>query len=163
MLRSRSNGVASVDESCETPTLAEDERLARQVFARFGDGSGPRILEMVRLTGFTNRVYAVDTPDGRFCLRIPGAGTAEIIDRAGEAANARRAAAAGVAPPLLYFDADGIMVTPFLGDTRTLSGPALPTATRWRARPQRCAACMSRPAISPTCSRLSRSWTVMPP
>jgi thiamine kinase-like enzyme len=103
---------------------AEDEALAREVFARLEKGSGVVISNMVRLAGFTNRVYAVETRAGRFCLRIPGSGTAEIIDRKREAANARRAVQAGVAPEIVYLAAEGVMVTRFVSGAKPLSGRA---------------------------------------
>jgi thiamine kinase-like enzyme len=69
---------------------------------------------LTRLPGLTNRVYRVDLPDGRFALRIPGDGTSAIIDRETEEANARAAAKAGVAPEVIHFGADGVMLTKFV-------------------------------------------------
>ena len=54
--------------------------------------------EARRLGGLTNRVYRL----GDRILRIPGAGTEAYIDREREAAMAGAAAAAGVAPPLVW-------------------------------------------------------------
>ncbi|TIW82828.1 MAG: LPS biosynthesis choline kinase, partial [Mesorhizobium sp.] len=51
-----------------------------------------------RLGGLTNRVYRA----GDVCLRIPGKGTEEYINRANEAVAAREAASAGVSPLVLY-------------------------------------------------------------
>jgi thiamine kinase-like enzyme len=71
-----------------------------------------------RLGGLTNRVYRV----GDFCLRIPGKGTEEYINRANEAVAAREAARAGVSPEVLHFDAaSGVMVTRFLDGAATMS------------------------------------------
>ena len=73
---------------------------------------------IVPLKGLTNRVFKIEIPRGAFCLRIPGRGTAEIIDRAAEQRNARAAAKAGVGPEVLHFGADGVMLTPFIeGET----------------------------------------------
>jgi thiamine kinase-like enzyme len=67
--------------------------------------------EAVRLGGLTNRVYRL----GPHILRVPGAGTEEYIDRAREAVMAGAAAAAGVAPGLVWADpARGLMVTEFV-------------------------------------------------
>ena len=86
--------------------------MARRVLGRMGVAAlGPR---MERLAGYTNRVYAVETTAGRLCLRIPGARTETLIDRRLEAENARKAAAAGVAPAVLYADPAGVMMTPFV-------------------------------------------------
>ena len=68
-----------------------------------------------RLGGLTNRVYRL----GGHCLRIPGKGTEEYINRANEAVAAREAAKAGVSPDVLYFDArTGVMVTRFVDARR---------------------------------------------
>jgi thiamine kinase-like enzyme len=74
-----------------------------------------------RLGGLTNRVYRVTTAGGSYCLRLPGKGTEAYIDRAVEATNARAAAAAGVAPEVLLFAPDGLMLTRHLDGTVTLS------------------------------------------
>ena len=81
-----------------------------------------------RLYGLTNRVYRVDTPDGSYCLRVPGVGTEGFIDRSVEKVNAAAAARAGVSPEVLHYGDDAVMVTPFLGDTTTMS-PALLQST----------------------------------
>ena len=71
-----------------------------------------------RLGGLTNRVYRL----GGHCLRIPGKGTEEYINRANEAVAAREAAKAGVSPDVLYFDAaTGLMVTRFIDGAETMS------------------------------------------
>ena len=77
-----------------------------------------------RLGGLTNRVYRV----GDLCLRIPGAGTEEYIDRANEAVAAEQAAKAGVSPEVVHFDAaSGTMVTRFIDGAATMSPEAFRT------------------------------------
>jgi len=67
--------------------------------------------EPQRLGGLTNLVFRV----GDYCLRIPGKGTEEYIDRANEAVATKETAKAGVSPELLHFDpATGVMVTRFI-------------------------------------------------
>ncbi|MGR3662495.1 MAG: phosphotransferase [Paracoccaceae bacterium] len=74
-----------------------------------------------RLGGLTNLVYRV----GDYCLRMPGLGTEEYINRADEKIATHAAVQAGVSPDVLYVDtATGIMVTRFIGDGVTLT-PAL--------------------------------------
>ncbi len=74
--------------------------------------------EIVRLGGLTNKVYRI----GDLCLRLPGAGTEEYIDRKNEAVAAREAAKAGVSPELLHADpASGVMVTRFIDGTITMT------------------------------------------
>ncbi len=68
-----------------------------------------------RLGGLTNRNYKVTVGDDSFVLRIPGEGTCEYINRVDEEHNARIAAAAGVNPEVLFFDAaDGVQLTRFI-------------------------------------------------
>ncbi len=76
---------------------------------------------LLRLGGLTNRVYRA----GDLCLRIPGKGTEEYIDRGNEKVAAGEAAKAGVSPDVLYFDdATGVMVTRFLDGAATMSPEA---------------------------------------
>ena len=71
-----------------------------------------------RLGGLTNRVYRV----GQYCVRLPGEGTEEYINRANEAVAAREAAGAGVSPEVIHADADtGLMVTRFIEGAVTMS------------------------------------------
>jgi thiamine kinase-like enzyme len=81
-------------------------------------GTEPDLLACERLGGLTNRVYRV----GEWCLRLPGQGTEAYIDRAVEAVNARAAAAAGVAPEVLFVDpASGVMLTRYVAGTVTMT------------------------------------------
>jgi thiamine kinase-like enzyme len=75
-------------------------------------------LKISRLGGLTNLVYRVETPGKEaFCLRVPGRGTESFIDRAAERANVTAAAAAGVAPAVLHYGEDGVMLMPLLAGT----------------------------------------------
>jgi thiamine kinase-like enzyme len=76
--------------------------------------SGP----IERLGGLTNRVFRI----GEMCLRIPGEGTEEYINRANEEVAAREAAKAGVSPEVLFSEpATGLMVTRFIEGAKTMS------------------------------------------
>ncbi|TPL75683.1 phosphotransferase family protein [Mesorhizobium sp. B2-3-15] len=71
-----------------------------------------------RLGGLTNLVFKA----GDYCLRIPGKGTEEYINRANEAIAAREAAIAGVSPEVLHADAaSGLMVTRYIAGAETMS------------------------------------------
>ncbi|MBZ9992327.1 phosphotransferase family protein [Mesorhizobium sp. BH1-1-4] len=71
-----------------------------------------------RLGGLTNLVFRA----GDYCLRIPGKGTEEYINRANEAIAAREAARAGVSPEVLHADAaTGVMVTRYIAGAETMS------------------------------------------
>ncbi len=97
-----------------------DIAVARKAMAAIPlleDHVGP----ITRLGGLTNLVFHVSD----YCLRIPGKGTEEYINRAHEAVAAREAAKAGVSPEVLYFDArDGVMVTCFIDGAQTMSPAA---------------------------------------
>ncbi len=111
--------------------LADELDEARRQLAAIPGFStaSAEIARLERLPGLTNRVYKVELPDGRFALRIPGAGTAAIIDRRTEETNARAAAAAGVAPEVIHFGADGVMLTRFVdGEPLTRERIAAPGA-----------------------------------
>ncbi len=74
--------------------------------------------EPQRLGGLTNLVFRI----GDYCLRIPGKGTEEYIDRANEAVAAKEAARAGVSPEMLHFDPKtGVMVTRFIDGAATMT------------------------------------------
>jgi len=93
-----------------------DLDLARDVIATIPalrDAGAP-----ARLGGLTNLVFRV----GDLCLRIPGKGTEEYIDRANEAVAAREAARAGVSPEVVHVDATtGVMVTRFVAGAVTMN------------------------------------------
>lgn len=71
-----------------------------------------------RLGGLTNLVFRV----GDACVRLPGAGTEEYINRAHEAVAARAAADAGVSPDIIHADPEtGIMATRFIEGATTMT------------------------------------------
>lgn len=71
-----------------------------------------------RLGGLTNLVFRA----GDYCLRIPGKGTEEYIDRANEAVAAKEAARAGVSPEVVHCDdGTGVMLTRFIDGAHTMS------------------------------------------
>ena len=71
-----------------------------------------------RLGGLTNFVFRA----GDACLRIPGNGTEEYINRVNEAVAAQEAAKAGVSPDVLHADGrTGVMVTRFIAGAATMS------------------------------------------
>ncbi len=97
-----------------------DENLARETLATLKGLDG--VSEPVeRMGGLTNLVFRA----GEYCLRIPGKGTEEYINRANEAVAAREAAKAGVSPDVLHFDAEtGLMVTRFVEGAATMTPDA---------------------------------------
>jgi thiamine kinase-like enzyme len=133
-----------------TKREADEEAAARKRLAMLPGFSAARAdtARFERLVGMTNRVWKVDTGGEAFCLRLPGSGAAARIDRRIEERNARLAAEAGVAPEVLYFDEDGVMLTRFVGGAL----PLLP------ARVNDSAGAIERTAIA--LSRLHRSGVV---
>ncbi|RWB26874.1 phosphotransferase family protein [Mesorhizobium sp.] len=92
----------------------EEARAALAAIPALAGYEGP----LERLGGLTNLVFRA----GDVCLRIPGKGTEEYINRANEAVAAREAAKAGVSPELLHVDGEtGIMVTRFVAGAETMS------------------------------------------
>lgn len=79
-------------------------------------------LRVSRLGGLTNLVFRVDYQAKPYCLRLPGSGTEEYIDRKIEAHNAHAAARAGVSPQVLFAQPEtGIMVSDFLDGFETMT------------------------------------------
>ena len=82
----------------------------------------PARLNVERLGGLTNLVFRVRHGENDWCLRLPGKGTEEYIDRENEAGAARATAAAGVSPEVIAVDpATGVMVTRYIDGTATMS------------------------------------------
>ena len=97
--------------------MSDDLSLAREALQHISSLAGYRG-EIVRLGGLTNLVFRA----GDFCLRIPGKGTEEYINRANEAVAAREAARAGVSPEVIHFDEKtGEMATRFIDGAVTMS------------------------------------------
>jgi thiamine kinase-like enzyme len=96
----------------------DDARAALDgIDALRGFGGAP----VTRLGGMTNRVFRIDGPEP-VCLRLPGPGTAEYINRGNEMHAAREAARAGVGPEVPYADAaGGILVTRHIGGAVTMT------------------------------------------
>ncbi|MBZ9762152.1 phosphotransferase family protein [Mesorhizobium sp. CA8] len=100
----------------------DEARAALATIPALAGYDGP----LERLAGLTNMVYRA----GEVCLRIPGKGTEEYINRANEAVAAREAARAGVSPEVLYADpASGLMATRFIAGAETMS------PEKFKARP----------------------------
>ena len=94
--------------------VTDEARAKVAAIPMLADYTGP----LERLGGLTNLVFRA----GDLCLRIPGKGTEEYINRANEAVAAREAAKAGVSPEVLHADADtGVMVTRFIAGAQTMS------------------------------------------
>ncbi|HEX2527747.1 MAG TPA: phosphotransferase [Geminicoccus sp.] len=98
--------------------MSDELAKARAALADLGLPGDARLR---RLGGLTNLVFEVAGERESWCLRLPGKGTEDYIDRRVEATNARAAAEAGVAPALIHAGADGVTVTRLIEDTVTMS------------------------------------------
>ena len=108
-------------------TMPDDTAAIRDIVDRLAlfPGVTPAAIAIDRLGGQTNRVYRIAHGDVALCLRLPGKGTEEYIDRRVEGIAAAATAKAGVSPAVVHFDAaTGVMVTRFVEDAVTMS-PAL--------------------------------------
>jgi thiamine kinase-like enzyme len=86
-------------------------------------------LRIDRLGGLSNTNYKLTGPEMCIVVRLAGAGTEAYVNRRSEARNARAAAAAGVAPEVLYSDdRRGIMVTRFVEGAKPLDAERAGTA-----------------------------------
>lgn len=96
------------------------ERALEQVGSIVWPGHTPSAV--TRLGGLTNQVYRVDVNGDSLCLRVPGEGTADYINRRNEARASREVARVGVGAPVLYFDeTSGLAVTKFIEGATTMS------------------------------------------
>ncbi len=99
----------------------DDVHEALQNLPRFA-GRDPDSYERTRLGGLTNLVYRIAAPDETLIVRIPGAGTADYIDRAVELHNARAAADAGVSAQVIWGDGKrGVMISQCLDPITTMT------------------------------------------
>jgi thiamine kinase-like enzyme len=104
--------------------MHDDTITLRQIIDRLGlfPGACPDAVTIDRLGGQTNRVYRVGDGKDALCLRLPGKGTEEYINRRVEMIAAEATAKAGVSPEMLYCDPEsGVMVTRFISDAMTMS------------------------------------------
>jgi thiamine kinase-like enzyme len=98
-----------------SPADRQGRRLAAAL-ARVPALSDAEITDVTYLGGLTNRNYRVRFADGSVVVRLPGRAAGALIDRAAERHNAAIAAAASLAPELVFFDErDGLAVTSDLG------------------------------------------------
>ena len=86
----------------------------------------PALLQIEPLDGLTNRSFRVSKGAERYVLRTPGTGTESYIDRSREAHNMALAADLGIAPELIWQDAErGIMLCRHVEGARPLGAADL--------------------------------------
>ncbi len=121
--------------------MADLIRIVDRLAGRLGTvGGEPEPLD----GGITNRNFRVRFGERDCVLRLPGRDTELLgIDRAAERVATERAAALGIAPPLIVADEE-CMVTEWLPGARSTATACAPTR---RARHAPCA-----PSMTPGCS-----------
>lgn len=82
-------------------------------------------MEIQRMGGLTNRTYKVDFEDKQYVVRIPGAGTEELIVRNDEKISTELACKLKIDAELLYFGDDGSKVTKLIPNALTMSAELL--------------------------------------
>jgi thiamine kinase-like enzyme len=108
------------DPAADSPPAASTLELAAAL-ARIPPLAAADPAGAQRLGGLTNVNYLVSHGGSKYVVRLPGAGTAEYIDRAAEAIAARSAAAADVNAAVVFFDAaDGLMATGYIENSATM-------------------------------------------
>lgn len=71
--------------------------------------------DIMRLGGMTNHSYKITRMDGEsYLVRIPGEGTAEMINRSDERKSTELGCELGIDSPLIYFGDDGCKVMNFI-------------------------------------------------
>jgi thiamine kinase-like enzyme/choline kinase/predicted transcriptional regulator len=79
--------------------------------------------DIVPSGGMTNKNYKVSIKNKNYVLRVPGAGTEEMISRPDEKINASLAHELGLDTKVLYFDEKtGIKIAEFIEEAETLNG-----------------------------------------
>jgi len=98
--------------------VTEGLAAAKAAISAIPDLAGRWTIEPLR--GLTNRSYRLTRGTEALVLRLPGAGSAALVERKHEVRNHRIAASLGLAPPLVYGDGSGLLVTRFLDDASVL-------------------------------------------
>src|SRR4051794_658390 len=108
------------------PTLAELRRHLAALPPFAGRGDALERIEVSPLPGLTNRCVLVQDGAERYVLRLAGSATASYIDRHAEAEAMARAAALGLAPPVIAAAPEtGLLLTQFLPGARPLAAADL--------------------------------------
>ncbi len=89
------------------------------------------IANIAPLGGMTNKNYRLRLTDGReYVMRIPGAGTEDMIDRENEGKNLRAITKLGIDAKIVYFnERNGVKISEMIPDAKTLT----PKMARWES------------------------------
>lgn len=103
----------------------EDEIRAENIKLELVNGLGIKNKDIVSIEpagGMTNKNYKVNINGEYYILRMPGAGTSDMISRINEKNNARIAGVLGLDTEIVYFNENtGVKVSRFIEDAETLN------------------------------------------
>lgn len=106
------------------------ENAAKSVFMECMDMKPEEIQKFQVCGGMTNTNFYVKSTKGEYILRIPGAGTDQMIDREKEEENSKLGSDLGINVPNLYFDRNtGVKITSYIPQAETLN----PKTARWES------------------------------
>lgn len=125
MQRSRANN----GRLTESQKIAAETAKAqiRTHFSRFFNYRGQHVLQSAKTMsgGMTNHNYLVRTNSNEYIARVPGSGSAALINRKHESYDTQVAFDAGLTPEVVYDEVNGKKVTRFLKNANKLSINAL--------------------------------------
>lgn len=125
---------------CKREQLRRENR-AREVFLECMRMDPNKVRRFHVCGGMTNTNFYVDTQEGEFILRIPGAGTDKMINREREERNSRIGAELGINIPNIYFNREtGVKITSYIQAAETLNGKT----ARWEANMRKTAEILGR-------------------
>lgn len=117
------------------------ENSAREVFLECMRMDPNKVKRFHVCGGMTNTNFYVDTQEGEFILRIPGAGTDRMIDREREERNSRIGAELGINIPNIYFNREtGVKITSYIPAAETLNAKT----ARWEKNMRKTAELLGR-------------------
>ncbi len=79
-----------------------------------------------QIGGMSNKNFQVDYLDNRYVLRVPGIGSAGMVERSYEEFNSMEGSKLGINPPVKYFNArTGIKLVDFIDNAETLNSATI--------------------------------------
>lgn len=106
---------------CRREDPFDDENLRRHLETIFSE-QNPASAEIVKIGGMSNKNFRVTIDGKSYVLRVPGNGSAGMVDRTDEEFNAMEACKLGINPEIRYFNPEtGIKLADFVENAETLN------------------------------------------
>lgn len=103
-----------------------DEENLRQHLQTIFPNKDVTTAEITQIGGMSNKNFRINFEGKSYVLRVPGNGSAGMVERANEEFNAIEACKMGVNPPIRYFNAQtGIKLADFIEDAETLNAATI--------------------------------------